>query len=109
MDELTVYAKAWMSDGRFIEDGTPCRHKGCLNHKTHPCEGCGRILASEKAALKWSLKAKVARIAELNKIFETMISAHRCSSCYNPEDFICPACKAIDEYKALHSQAEKEE
>jgi len=26
-----------------LEDGEPCYHKGCLNHVTHPCEGCGRI------------------------------------------------------------------
>ena len=24
-------------------DGVPCSHDGCLNHLTHPCEGCGRI------------------------------------------------------------------
>src|ERR1019366_5691030 len=23
-------------------DGEPCKHKGCLSHITHPCEGCGR-------------------------------------------------------------------
>lgn len=23
--------------------GEPCKHKGCLNHISHPCEGCGRI------------------------------------------------------------------
>jgi hypothetical protein len=21
----------------------PCDHPGCLNHVTHPCEGCGRV------------------------------------------------------------------
>jgi len=26
-----------------LEDGEPCYHAGCLNHVTHPCEGCGRI------------------------------------------------------------------
>jgi len=25
------------------KDGEPCSHRGCLNHFTHPCEGCGRI------------------------------------------------------------------
>lgn len=25
-------------------DGEPCDHRGCLNHVTHPCEGCGRIV-----------------------------------------------------------------
>ena len=26
-----------------LPDGIPCSHPGCLNHVTHPCEGCGRI------------------------------------------------------------------
>lgn len=26
-----------------LKDGEPCGHHGCLNHITHPCEGCGRI------------------------------------------------------------------
>lgn len=26
-----------------FEDGQPCDHPGCLNHVTHPCEGCGRV------------------------------------------------------------------
>ena len=25
-----------------VKDGEPCNHKGCLNHVTHPCDGCGR-------------------------------------------------------------------
>ena len=25
------------------QDGVPCPHPGCLNHVSHPCEGCGRI------------------------------------------------------------------
>ncbi len=29
--------------GVNIPDGLPCRHPGCLNHISHPCEGCGRI------------------------------------------------------------------
>jgi hypothetical protein len=24
-------------------DGYPCSHPGCLQHITHPCEGCGRV------------------------------------------------------------------
>lgn len=24
-------------------DGKPCGHPGCLNHVSHPCEGCGRV------------------------------------------------------------------
>jgi len=26
-----------------MRDGEPCSHRGCLNHISHPCEGCGRI------------------------------------------------------------------
>jgi len=26
-----------------LRDGEPCSHRGCLNHVTHPCEGCGRV------------------------------------------------------------------
>lgn len=24
-------------------DGEPCGHPGCLHHRSHPCESCGRI------------------------------------------------------------------
>lgn len=27
----------------IIKDGEPCDHIGCANHRTHACEGCGRI------------------------------------------------------------------
>jgi len=27
----------------LLRDGEPCSHRGCLNHISHPCEGCGRI------------------------------------------------------------------
>ena len=27
----------------IFPDKTPCYHKGCLNHISHPCEGCGRV------------------------------------------------------------------
>lgn len=26
-----------------LPDGVPCSHPGCLSHRTHPCEGCGRV------------------------------------------------------------------
>ena len=25
------------------QDGVPCEHVGCLSHRSHPCEVCGRI------------------------------------------------------------------
>ena len=27
----------------LYQDRQPCDHPGCLNHITHPCEGCGRV------------------------------------------------------------------
>ena len=27
----------------LFQDGEPCKHYGCMNHVTHPCEGCHRI------------------------------------------------------------------
>lgn len=33
---LPIEPKTWPK-------GEPCDHPGCLNHVTHPCEGCGRI------------------------------------------------------------------
>ncbi len=30
----------------LFEDGQPCKHNACLNHLSHPCEGCGRIAGS---------------------------------------------------------------
>jgi len=26
-----------------LESGQPCHHRGCLSHRTHPCEVCGRV------------------------------------------------------------------
>ena len=27
----------------YYPDGVPCIHNGCMNHRTHKCEYCGRI------------------------------------------------------------------
>lgn len=35
-------------DFTLLKDGQPCSHNGCLNHRTHPCEGCGRIAGKNK-------------------------------------------------------------
>ncbi len=31
-----------------LRDGQECDDRGCKSHISHPCEGCGRIGASEK-------------------------------------------------------------
>jgi hypothetical protein len=28
---------------KILRTGVACGHRGCLQHVTHPCEGCGRI------------------------------------------------------------------
>ena len=35
-------------NGKGYSDGKPCNHPGCLNHVSHPCEGCGRIAGMDK-------------------------------------------------------------
>lgn len=32
-----------------LKPGEPCHHPGCLNHISHPCEGCGRIAGQGEA------------------------------------------------------------
>lgn len=36
-------------DKKVYEDGKSCGHPGCLNHVSHPCEGCGRIAGWNKS------------------------------------------------------------
>lgn len=36
----------------ILKDGEPCYHKGCLSHRTHPCEVCGRIGGIRKITQK---------------------------------------------------------
>lgn len=47
-----------MSEKRY-KDGVPCDHPGCTSHRSHPCEGCGRIGAREV-----SEKSKPRELAE---------------------------------------------
>lgn len=37
-----ILSKRRSKDHQY-RDGEPCSHPGCLNHVTHPCEGCGRV------------------------------------------------------------------
>lgn len=38
------------------KDGEPCSHRGCRNHTTHPCEGCGRIMCDSQKTRKYYYK-----------------------------------------------------
>jgi hypothetical protein len=39
-------------------DGVACSHPGCLSHRTHPCEGCGRIAGMSKLTIGQLFKSK---------------------------------------------------
>ena len=32
---------------KVMKQDEPCGHPGCINHRSHPCEGCGRIAGIE--------------------------------------------------------------
>jgi hypothetical protein len=32
-----------LGGGRRLRDGESCTHSGCLQHRSHPCEVCGRV------------------------------------------------------------------
>lgn len=40
-----VFIKVNIED---LPDGQSCGHPGCLNHRSHPCEVCGRIAGIRK-------------------------------------------------------------
>lgn len=42
------YKKHFIGEFPKLEDGIPCS-PGCLNHRTHPCEECGRIGARKES------------------------------------------------------------
>ena len=44
-----------MENIHLYKDGEPCTHKGCKHHVKHPCEGCGRIMASGEAWARGSV------------------------------------------------------
>ena len=52
--EESIRGLGWVRPQDFtvngkLKDGVPCDHKGCLNHVTHPCEGCGRVGGRSKS------------------------------------------------------------
>lgn len=57
-DEAFQWIKetGWMglkvNDYDYYPPGMPCKHKGCLSHKSHPCEKCGRIACEGEAFIK---------------------------------------------------------
>lgn len=46
------------------DNGQPCKHKGCLSHVSHPCEGCGRISGN---GIVYELEKKEISVIPLEK------------------------------------------
>ena len=46
--------RVYKNGSHILKDGEPCEHPGCLDHFSHPCEGCGRI--GGETVFKVSLK-----------------------------------------------------
>ena len=59
-----------------MRDGEPCSHKGCLNHISHPCEGCGRVGGIENKKLSWDLTVE---FMKLNYTLEQAIELAKAS------------------------------
>jgi hypothetical protein len=65
-----------------LEDGKPCGHPGCLNHVSHPCEGCGRIGGrkmerTERADEASNQSERYAACVEAIKVY---LQEHSCSN-----------------------------
>ncbi len=45
------------------DEQKPCSHPGCLQHVSHPCEGCGRIAGKggRHDKISWIVKFKDGR------------------------------------------------
>jgi len=71
--------------GAIVAEGEPCGHPGCLNHVSHPCEGCGRI-AGKWSPDEFTPKDHVTLVRELG-ITATCIDMGSCGEC---ADDACP-------------------
>ncbi len=58
---------------REYKDGEPCRHKGCLNHISHPCEGCGRIAGKNTKEMK-EVKEAIKIMNKLSDDFDLKVT-----------------------------------
>lgn len=50
----------------LYKNGEPCQHRGCRNHISHACEGCGRIGAQGEVWRFLTLRAVDVRPAACN-------------------------------------------
>ena len=54
--KITAQCRA-LGEQERLRDGVPCGHPGCLSHRSHPCEGCGRVGLS-LGGRKWAPSVK---------------------------------------------------
>lgn len=66
-----------MTANSELRDGEPCGHIGCLNHVTHPCEGCGRIAGHKVKALTNSEQVKAIADELVERIKAISLIAHK--------------------------------
>ena len=52
-----------------LKDFEPCRHPGCLQHTSHPCEGCGRVAG--RAVVVKALSEQALNNATVHAILES--------------------------------------
>jgi hypothetical protein len=41
--KLCITTRHLLGECEYYPDGVPCIHNGCMSHRTHICEYCGRI------------------------------------------------------------------
>jgi len=85
--------------GALVAEGEPCGHLGCLNHVSHPCEGCGRV-AGKWSPSEFTPKDHVALVRELG-ITATCIDMDSCGEC---ADDACPQ-RTVSRRAALEPDA----
>lgn len=68
-----------------LKDGVPCSHSGCLQHQSHACEGCGRIMGLPICSFyDWSkldgknvmIHVGIDTASESDKSVETIFAIH---------------------------------
>ena len=51
-----------MMSKKSLRDGEPCDHPGCLQHVSHPCEGCGRIAGIASVVISQVFYKKILKV-----------------------------------------------
>jgi len=70
----------------IIPDGVPCGHPGCLSHRSHPCEGCGRIAGKGDvtAPVLGTVGGTPEQSRATARAIDAMFGASTCHDCGQP-------------------------